>query len=101
VPDPSDFEIARRESQELALRDQSAELSLCPSCGRQTATVGRGTCAECWQAKTADGQPAIRGAAPKSESLIGSILDDVPLWLWVAGGAALVGGLITALIQAL
>lgn len=84
----------------MAVQDQSGELTLCPTCGRRTATVGRGACADCWQAKTSEGQPAIRAAVPTTLPLLESI-DDVPLWLWIAAGAALAGGLLAALIHVL
>jgi hypothetical protein len=110
VADSPDAEIDCRETRELEVRPPSADLTLCPSCGRPTATVGRGTCVECWRAKTPDGQPAIRAVAPETESLLGSnddvppwqwIAGDVPLWLWLAGGVALVSGLIAVLVRAL
>ena len=92
---------ARRQGQEAALlRDEGDGLSLCPSCGRRTRTVGRGTCSECWQPKTPDGEPALRPTAPRTLPLLGSI-DDVPLWVWVGLAAALAGGLLMALFFAL
>jgi len=92
---------ARRRSQELApLRDEADGLSLCPSCGRRTRTVGRGTCSECWQPKTPDGEPALRPVTPRTLPLLGS-LEDVPLWVWLGLAAALAGGLLKALLFAL
>lgn len=102
VPDSPDSENlpSRRESQELAVPDTSAELSLCPSCGRWTRTVGRGTCADCWQAKSPDGEPALRPVTPKTLPLLGSI-DDVPNWVWFALATALVGVILRGLTLAL
>ena len=84
---------ARRGSQELARRARAEEVSLCPSCGRRTRTIGRGTCAGCWQAKTPDGEPALRPVEPRTLPLLGSV-DDVPDWVWFALAAALLGGLL-------
>jgi len=100
VTDPENLP-ARRHSQELdLLRDEADGLSLCPSCGRRTRTVGRGTCSECWQPKTPDGEPALRPAAPRTLPLLGSI-DDVPPWVWLGLVLALAGGFLTALFFAL
>jgi hypothetical protein len=66
----------------------------------KTRTVGRGTCSECWHAKTPEGEPALRPVAPKTLPLLGSI-DDVPNWVWFALAAALVGGLLKGLAFAL
>jgi len=63
---------------------------------RRTRTVGRGTCTDCWQAKTPDGEPAVRAVAPRTLPLVGSI-DDVPTWVWLVLAAALAGGLLEAL----
>jgi hypothetical protein len=92
---------ARRQSEEPALLSEEADhLSLCPSCGRQTRTVGRGTCSECWQPKTPDGEPALRSLAPRTLPLLGSI-DDVPIWVWIGLAAALTGGVLGAVLFAL
>jgi hypothetical protein len=92
---------ARRQSQELDLRrDETDGLGLCPSCGRRSRTVGRGTCSECWQPKTQDGEPALRPVTPRTLPLLGS-LDNVPLWVWVGLAAAVAGGLLEALFVAL
>ena len=55
-----------------------------------TATVGRGTCADCWQAKGPDGRPAIAQREPRTEPLgLLDVFDDVPFlgWLLLAIGA--------------
>ena len=62
----------------------------CPSCGRVTATVGQGTCADCWQPKRPDGLPAIARREPRTEPLgLLDVFDDVPFlgWLFLAIGA--------------
>jgi len=53
-----------------------------------TATVGRGSCSDCWQAKPG-GQPAIHDAGPRTERLF----DFDWGWLEIAPGWWLVGAL--------
>jgi len=66
-------------------RDDTRDpLSPCPNCGRVTRTVSHGTCADCWNPKAPDGEPAIRGKPPQTEPLgLLDWLDDVPVILWV------------------
>ena len=77
------------------MRAGSDDLTPCLSCGRVTKTVGRGTCAECWQAKTSAGESAIRPVEPKTLPLLGPI-DDAPDYLWFALALALAGLIVAA-----
>ena len=99
MPDPQPTEApARPDGQELMLRDQREDITACPSCGRESRTLGRGTCAECWQAKTPDGQPAVQSTAPKTLRLLEPA--DIPTWVWAAPASAVLAVLIAALIYA-
>lgn len=93
VTDSGNTPAGRHSTELVPQRASTEELTLCPSCGRQTATVGHGTCSECWQAKTPDGAPALRPVEPKTSPHLGSI-DNVPDWVWLALAAALIGGLL-------
>jgi hypothetical protein len=73
------------------------ERSFCPSCGRETRTVGDGACGDCWSAKPG-GAPAIRDE-PRTEPL-GlfdlSWFEDHPYQAW-ALVAALVGAVLVVI----
>lgn len=88
-----------REGGDIDVRNEIDGLSPCPSCGRLTATVGRGACADCWQAKMPDGEPVVRPVEPKTLPLLGPI-GDVPDWVWLALASA-VGGLVAGLVYLL
>ena len=75
-----------------ARSDASEELSVCPSCGRPTRTVGRGSCADCWQPKREGGEPAIRATEPRAQPLgLFDLLDDVPVLVWALVVVAAIG----------
>ena len=69
----------------------------CPRCARSTRTVGRGTCAECWQAKTEDGESAFVPGAPRTTPLLG-LFDDIPEWIWIALAVALFVGILRGVV---
>jgi hypothetical protein len=78
---------ARRDVRDVEVRTGTEDLTPCPSCGRLTATVGRGTCVECWWAKTPAGEAAVRPVEPKTLPLLGSIA-GAPDWIWFALASA-------------
>jgi hypothetical protein len=84
--------VLRRRELPVRLDEPADGPSPCPSCGRVTATVGQGTCADCWQPKRPDGRPAIAKREPRTEPLgLLDVFDDVPFlgWLFLAvGGTA-------------
>jgi hypothetical protein len=55
--------MARRRSR-VARDLELAPVSYCPSCKRETKTVGDGACADCWQAKDIGGRSVF---APREE----------------------------------
>lgn len=71
-----------RAARDLAL----APLSYCPSCGRETKTVGNGACAECWQAKDIGGSPGIPVVRGRTEPLL-DVDWEVVLWVLVVVAA--------------
>ena len=80
----------------------SNEPTLCPSCRRLTRTVGRGTCADCWQPKLASGEAAIRTPTPRTQPLgLLSMLDEVPDIVWIFALIACVAGLARGLVAML
>jgi hypothetical protein len=89
--------LVRRPRGIVALRPKADAdpLSPCPSCGRLTRTVGRGACADCWNSKTPDGEPAVGRQSPRTEPLgLLDWLDDVPDIVWVLGFVAIAAVLI-------
>jgi hypothetical protein len=68
-----------------ARRREPAELPTpCPHCGRLTLTVGRGTCADCWQPKLPGGEPAIAPRDPGTEPFgLFDFVNDVPDIVWI------------------
>ena len=78
------------------------ERSFCPGCGRETRTVARGACADCWGAKPG-GEPGIRPPEQRTERLFGSgtsIFEDYPIQAW--GLAAVVAiAIVAAILRAL
>ena len=61
------------------------EMSLCPSCGRETRTTRSGACTECWQAKSSSGRPVLRRRRERTEPLFDFGLDALnvlPGWVW-------------------
>jgi hypothetical protein len=68
----------------------TSDLSHCPHCGRATATVGRGSCAECWKARVPGGQAVIQDPGPRTQRIFDfdwlNMLPEPP-WLILAGAA--------------
>ena len=92
VPRSTDIVALRRD-------DMRDTLSPCPSCGRITRTVGRGTCADCWNPKAPDGEPGIRSKPPRTEPLgLFAWLDDVPVILWEILLVGALAGLIRIIV---
>jgi hypothetical protein len=78
------------------------ERTPCPNCGRVTRTVGQGTCADCWQPKTVDGEPAIGRPVPRTEPLgLLHVLDDVPDIVWILALIAIAAGLARGVVVVL
>ena len=74
----------------------------CPGCGRLTKTVGRGTCADCWQPKTVDGHAGIAPQKPRTEPLgLLDALDAIPDIVWILAALAAVAALARVLIGSL
>lgn len=75
----------------------------CPNCGRLTQTVGRGTCAECWQPKSPEGEAAIRTPEPRTMPLgLLDVFDDFPDSVFVfalIAVAAIVVGVVLAVLS--
>jgi hypothetical protein len=92
VSKPSKALVLRRRELPVRVDEPADAPSPCPSCGRVTATVGQGTCADCWQPKRPDGRLAIAKREPRTEPLgLLDVFDDVPFlgWLFLAvGGTA-------------
>ena len=85
---PSDGRSGSRAVSEL----RDAPRSRCPHCGRETRTVSRGVCADCWGVKDPENALVFR-APPRTEPLLGwdglfGWLDDLPWILLILVGVA-------------
>ena len=73
---------------ELAPRERTR----CPHCNRETVTVGRGACGDCWKAKVPGGQPVLLPKEPRTERFLdvdfsGWFELHPLLWLCAVGAA--------------
>lgn len=85
--------VLRRQRLPAVVHHSPEDISVCPSCGRTTRTVGRGTCADCWQPKVHGGEAAIEPREQRTQPLgIFQLINDLPDIVWVLAVVAALAG---------
>ena len=83
---------------ELAPRERTP----CPHCGRETLTVGRGACRDCWKVKVPGGQPVLLPKEPRTEKFLDVDLSgwfELHPLLWLGVVATTVGTVVLLIVR--